>query len=158
MAEYLVQDSSLEAIADAIRERTGSGASIAFPDGFIEAIANMGGGVPVGFSAMESGEYIPSADSDEAVTIAHTLGVVPDIVLAFLADTYNSTASFVYEITSSGKIATSAKWTAAVRGSTQADMFASGSASITNASFEFNAKQSSIYAGKRYMWLAFVLA
>lgn len=60
MAEYLVQDSSLEAIADAIRERTGSSAAIAFPDGFVGAIANMGGN---GLSALV----------DETITVSSNI-------------------------------------------------------------------------------------
>lgn len=38
MAEYLVQDTDLTAVADAIRTKTGSSDSIAFPDGFVSAV------------------------------------------------------------------------------------------------------------------------
>lgn len=39
MAEYLVQDNSLTAVADAIREKAKSAVSLAFPNGFVDAIA-----------------------------------------------------------------------------------------------------------------------
>lgn len=46
MAEYLVQDTSLTAVADAIRERGGTTAPLSFPDGMASAIRGIqnGGG------------------------------------------------------------------------------------------------------------------
>lgn len=44
MAEYLVQDTSLTAVADAIRAKTGSADSLAFPSGMVEAISGFTGG------------------------------------------------------------------------------------------------------------------
>lgn len=52
MAEYLVQNESLTAIADAIREKGGTTAPLSFPAGMAEAVRNIqsgdGGGIYVG--------------------------------------------------------------------------------------------------------------
>ena len=46
MAEYLVQDTSLTAVADAIREKGGTTAPLSFPAGMAAAVRNIqsGGG------------------------------------------------------------------------------------------------------------------
>ena len=41
MAEYLVQDTSLEAVADAIREQGDTTDELTFPNGFVTAIENL---------------------------------------------------------------------------------------------------------------------
>lgn len=50
MAEYLVQDTSLTSVADAIRSKTGASDRLAFPEGYIEAIDSIvgegGSGLP----------------------------------------------------------------------------------------------------------------
>lgn len=43
MAEYLVQDTSLTSVADAIRGKTGASDLLSFPDGYIEAINSIVG-------------------------------------------------------------------------------------------------------------------
>lgn len=47
MAEYLVQDTSLTAVADAIREKGEISAALSFPDGFAQAIAAIESGSQV---------------------------------------------------------------------------------------------------------------
>lgn len=44
MAEYLVQDKSLTAVADAIREKGGTTAPLSFPAGMAEAVRNIQSG------------------------------------------------------------------------------------------------------------------
>lgn len=44
MAEYLVQDTSLTAVADAIRAKTGGSTPLAFPSGMVDAIAGIASG------------------------------------------------------------------------------------------------------------------
>lgn len=51
--EYLVQDTSLTTVADAIRAKTGSAEALAFPDGMVEAIAGIVSGDSGGGSAVE---------------------------------------------------------------------------------------------------------
>lgn len=44
MADYKVSDTNLTAVADAIRTKGGTSASLSFPDGFVTAIGNISGG------------------------------------------------------------------------------------------------------------------
>lgn len=44
MADYVVKDSSLTAVADAIREQTGETGELVFPEGFVAAIGDISGG------------------------------------------------------------------------------------------------------------------
>lgn len=46
MAYRKVDDASLTAVADAIRERSGTTDPMAFPDGFVSAVAAIPGGIP----------------------------------------------------------------------------------------------------------------
>lgn len=65
MAEYKVQDTSLTAVADAIREKAGSSEQMTFPTGFVEAIAGIsagGGDVQVNGMNLLSGEFTISED------------------------------------------------------------------------------------------------
>lgn len=61
MAEYLVQDTSLTAVADAIRAKTGSADLLAFPSGMVDAIA----GIASGGSGLKhaSGTWTPASDT-----------------------------------------------------------------------------------------------
>lgn len=43
MADYIVSDTSLTAVADAIREKTGKSAQMSFPDGFVDEIGDISG-------------------------------------------------------------------------------------------------------------------
>lgn len=63
--EYLVQDTSLTAVADAIREKTGGADALAFPDGMVEAIF----GIVVGGDSGEPG----GGSSVEEVTITQAI-------------------------------------------------------------------------------------
>lgn len=71
MAEYLVQDTSLITVADAIREKGGTTAPLSFPDGMAEAVRNIrsGGG---DLSAVDV--YIADFTSDSDLTV--TAGAV----------------------------------------------------------------------------------
>lgn len=44
MASYVVSDTSLTAVADAIREKTGKSAQMTFPNGFVDEIGDISGG------------------------------------------------------------------------------------------------------------------
>ena len=50
MTEYLPTDTDLKKVADAIRETTGTTDPLSFPDGFVSAIAGVGGGGKSGLS------------------------------------------------------------------------------------------------------------
>lgn len=61
MAEYLVQDTSLTAVADAIREKGGTTAPLSFPDGMAEAVRGISSGgtdISLGLTAATVGQTI----------------------------------------------------------------------------------------------------
>lgn len=62
MAEYLVQDSSLNDIADAIRKKGGTSDALAFPDGFVNAIGAIQSGGGEAENALD--EFIARISSD----------------------------------------------------------------------------------------------
>lgn len=47
MADYIVSDTSLTAVADAIREKTGKSAQITFPDGFVNEVEGIESGYTI---------------------------------------------------------------------------------------------------------------
>ena len=61
MAEYLVQDASLTAVADAIREKGGTTAPLSFPAGMAEAVRNIPSGgtdISLGLTAVTVGQTV----------------------------------------------------------------------------------------------------
>lgn len=60
MAEYLVQDTSLTAVADAIREKGGTTAPLSFPEGMAKAVREIQGGtdLSLGLTAATVGQTI----------------------------------------------------------------------------------------------------
>ena len=61
MAEYLVQDTSLTAVADAIREKGGTTAPLSFPDGMAKAVRDIPSGgtdISLGLTAATVGQTI----------------------------------------------------------------------------------------------------
>ena len=71
MAEYLVQDTSLTAVADAIREKGGTTAPLSFPEGMAEAVRNIQSG---GSDLSAIDVYIADFTSDADLTV--TAGAV----------------------------------------------------------------------------------
>ena len=70
MAEYLVQDSSLNDIADAIRKKGGTSDALAFPDGFVNAIgAIQSGGQDL--LAAKLMNTLTNYSSDEITTLGY---------------------------------------------------------------------------------------
>ena len=60
MANYIVSDTNLTAVANAIRTKGGTSEQLEFPDGFVSAIGDIqtGGGVTVeALSVTENGTY-----------------------------------------------------------------------------------------------------
>ena len=77
MAELLVQDTSLTAIADAIRAKAESTGALAFPGGFVDAISALVA-FPEGVNAIASGTFTPAEDTSEIVSINHGMKVRPN--------------------------------------------------------------------------------
>lgn len=76
MAKFLVDETSLASVADAIREKTAGGATLAFPDGFVAAISS----IEADGGACTSGTITPFAKIHE---IEHGLGEIPKMFMWF---------------------------------------------------------------------------
>ena len=96
MADYLVTDTELTSIADAIRAKGGTTASITFPSGFISAISDISTGItPTGtISISSNGTYNVEAFAQAEV-------VVPTLSLASLSvsqnGTYNPSSGYAFD-------------------------------------------------------------
>lgn len=69
MADYKVTDTQLVQIADAIRSKGGTSASIVFPSGFISAVEAIPSGTSMSLISKEiseNGTYLPSSDNADA--------------------------------------------------------------------------------------------
>jgi hypothetical protein len=77
MAELLVQDTSLTAIANAIRAKAESAGALSFPGGFVDAISALAA-FPEGINAIASGTYTPTQNISSIVTIQHGMKVRPN--------------------------------------------------------------------------------
>ena len=92
MSTYLVNESDLTAVADAIRTKGKTSAQLEFPDGFVSAIA-AGGGLEY-----DMGTYTPASDTvaNASIAVPHNLGSAPDFVVVwtdFFEDEANLPAS-----------------------------------------------------------------
>ena len=66
MSDYRVKDTDLESVANAIRTKGGTGASLSFPEGFVSAVQNIptgGGTTLIAKSVTENGTYNASSDN-----------------------------------------------------------------------------------------------
>lgn len=54
MADYVVKDSSLTAVADAIREKTGDTGDLVFPSGFVNGVMSISGSATTNFALVGS--------------------------------------------------------------------------------------------------------
>ncbi len=77
MNQYLIGQDTLIQIADAIRSKTGNNLSL-LPGEFPDEIRSISGGGTAGSYQLVKNAFRPDADS---VTVYHTLGVKPDILL-----------------------------------------------------------------------------
>lgn len=81
MAEYRIQGSTLDAIADAINAKTG-GSSAMTPAEMVTAIGTISGGggggsLPSSISAIDGGEFTFASTTKSTYQITHSLGAVP---------------------------------------------------------------------------------
>lgn len=76
MSDYRVKETDLTALANAIRTKGGTGASLSFPDGFVSAVQNIptgGGSTLIAKNVTENGTYYASSDNADgysSVTVA----------------------------------------------------------------------------------------
>lgn len=101
MASYVVSDTSLTAVADAIRAKSGGSSQLAFPNGFVSEIGNIptGGGtvqgnvadcialVPAFDDTWKTTEFsILSYPSSGHIEVPHTLGTIPSYAVILKTD------------------------------------------------------------------------
>lgn len=82
VVDSTVLNTGLTKIANAIREKGGTSASLSFPDAMATAIAAIeagGGGLPDGVTAVATGTFTPATDT-VGEFISHGLGVTPTFV------------------------------------------------------------------------------
>lgn len=160
MAELLVQDTSLSAIANVIREKTKTDGNIAFPDGFVEAIAAMNS-LPYSISAMTMGEYIPSSTITKEVIITHNLGVPPDCVITVSCNNleyYDNDKNVYFSISFGsrfGKIANELHYET----NDLTSRWHATNANVTDTTVRVSSGGNSVkfYGGETYFWIAVVL-
>lgn len=85
MSNYVVSDVNLTAIANAIRTKGGTSASLAFPAEFVTAINAISGGG--GSEAYETKELTFASKPASTVTISHGLGRMPKFAIIAIKTT-----------------------------------------------------------------------
>ena len=80
-------DAGMTSVANAIRAKTGNTDMLAWPNGFLAAIAEITGGGGAGL-AYDMGEFVLDADAkyDDPPSIPHNLGEVPEFILVWTDD------------------------------------------------------------------------
>ena len=89
MSKYVVDGTSLSAVADAIRTKGETSASLPFPTGFVNAInaIDTGGGGSGGSANVEAGSFVLQSDTvANTYAIAHSLGEIPDFVAVMASE------------------------------------------------------------------------
>ena len=86
MSNYLVTDTDLTSVANAIRTKGGTSASLSFPSGFIDAInaiSGGGGSLPSFMSKLDSGVIEPESNITSNYQVSHNLGEMPAGILVW---------------------------------------------------------------------------
>ena len=163
MADYLIHDSTLEDIADAIRSKTG-GSSLIVPEDMPTEIASIsGGGLPTGMTYIGSGTFTLASNEFLTVQINHGLPFTPKAILVWTSDTTGYGFGFGYltreliynSLTNQAsrnfvtRINSSSGYEILSQGSTDASEF------ITDTYFTFNHGSRRYIAGATYYWFAF---
>ena len=79
-------DAEMTSVANAIRAKTGNAAMLAWPNGFLAAIAEIAEGGGAGL-AYDMGEFVLDADvKDLAPSLPHNLGEIPEFILVWTED------------------------------------------------------------------------
>ena len=94
MSEYRILSETLEAIGDAIREKTGGSALIA-PEDMADEIASISGGgsLPSGVTKIVTGTFTLAEDTNE-YTITHNLGAKANLILVYARNADTSTKDY----------------------------------------------------------------
>lgn len=91
MSNYLVTDTDLTSVANAIRTKGGTSAALEFPFGFVSAVQ----AIPTGGGAakMETGTFTLTADT-KTFTINHSLGTIPNFCVVYPIDVPKATTTY----------------------------------------------------------------
>lgn len=92
MADYLVTDTELTSVANAIRTKGGTSATLSFPTGFVSAINDISSG-----KQLKMGYFTPTADvssGDYTIVSVATLGFTPDVFIVH-KHTIGSTSGYL---------------------------------------------------------------
>ena len=115
MAEYLIQDSTLTEIADAIRSKNGKSESISVKN-MAQAISalSIGDGSSKNI-IMASGKVI--GGTDKTITIQHNLNVVPDVFIIYAqTSVFNGDSKEMYYIQSAGNFSKNISMNSNIKG------------------------------------------
>lgn len=93
MATYAIEDTTLTAIANAIREKGGTNAAMTPAEmaALIDAI-EAGGGVPEGLTAVTAGSFTPTSNTT-SYSVKHGLGTTPTFAIVMVKSASSSEAA-----------------------------------------------------------------
>lgn len=81
MAYYLIQDTTLAGIAEAIRAKTGGTAPIPVPDMEALIFGISSGGLPAGIAECEVQTFTPGSDTNDPITFELGMGEMPTHIM-----------------------------------------------------------------------------
>lgn len=86
VVDSAVLDAEMTSVANAIRAKTGNTDTLAWPNGFLAAIAEITGGGGAGL-AYDMGEFVLDADTKYLdPSLPHNLGEIPEFILVWTDD------------------------------------------------------------------------
>lgn len=86
VVDSAVLDAEMTSVANAIRAKTGNTDMLAWPNGFLAAIAEITGGGGAGL-AYDMGEFVLDADVKAlGLSLPHNLGEIPEFILVWTDD------------------------------------------------------------------------
>ena len=87
VVDSAVLDAEMTSVANAIRAKTGNTDMLAWPNGFLAAIAEIAGGGGAGL-AYDMGEFVLDADTKalDPPSLPHNLGEIPEFILVWTDD------------------------------------------------------------------------
>ena len=159
MAELLVQDTSIIATANAIRQKLGKANLIEWVSnkGFADAVASIDV-FPTGVNALTSGIYTPTSNVIGKTQLTHDLGAAPNLVVVFLMDEVTD-ISFSSQICYNKLSATRPTCIVSSdngysRPTYSQTTFAND---FTANTLTIRADQESLVAGRDYLWIAMII-
>lgn len=168
MSKYLVTDSQLEDIANAIRAKSGGSSQLAFPTEFVSEIGNISTGAPLpsGVTKISGGTFTFTSNTALTAQIPHDLGAVPKAVIVWTSDSnsndtlFHSGALVACQIDTSGNTYYAMRNFSYKSSASSADasygyLFTSLSDVLSNTYFSFNNGSRYYLAGATYNWVAF---